>query len=169
VQDERERMEALLRTVSHTINTIIPQQMEGTLRKELQGAIPALSRGMGQSLQQSMSSVIGPTIERTVTKIISDKLNDIDHHSLLTPRTEELAQNISSTLKQPIQESFADCFQNILLPAFETSTRTMFQQIHDTFQRAMAQKTKDEDKQQKETVPNQPKEEKKKKESKLIY
>ncbi|KUF91224.1 hypothetical protein AM588_10003941 [Phytophthora nicotianae] len=36
-------------------------------------------------------------------------------------------------VRQPVRESFRECFQDILIPSFQAATQKMFEQINDTF------------------------------------
>jgi hypothetical protein len=48
--------------------------------------------------------------------------------------TDQVAKQVANAMSQPVQESFKNCFETLLLPAFEASTRAMFTQINSTFQ-----------------------------------
>lgn len=39
----------------------------------------------------------------------------------------------ADTLQGPIQSAYREAFQSVVLPAFEKSCQSMFQQINDTF------------------------------------
>jgi enhancer of mRNA-decapping protein 4 len=49
----------------------------------------------------------------------------------------EVAKNLTSSLRQPIQEVFMASFQDSLIPAFEKTCQAMFRQLSTTFERGL--------------------------------
>lgn len=47
--------------------------------------------------------------------------------------TDTIARAAADALQGPIQSAYREAFQSIVLPAFEKSCQSMFQQINDTF------------------------------------
>lgn len=47
--------------------------------------------------------------------------------------TDAIARAAADALQGPIQSAYREAFQSVVLPAFEKSCQSMFQQINDTF------------------------------------
>lgn len=47
--------------------------------------------------------------------------------------TDAVARAAADALQGPIQSAYKEAFQSVVLPAFEKSCQSMFQQINDTF------------------------------------
>lgn len=47
--------------------------------------------------------------------------------------TDSVVRATADTLQGPIQSAYREAFQSVVLPAFEKSCQSMFQQINDTF------------------------------------
>lgn len=47
--------------------------------------------------------------------------------------TDAIARAAADALQGPMQSAYRDAFQSVVLPAFEKSCQSMFQQINDTF------------------------------------
>lgn len=47
--------------------------------------------------------------------------------------TDSIVRATADTLQGTIQSAYREAFQSVVLPAFEKSCQSMFQQINDTF------------------------------------
>eukprot|EP00457_Paulinella_chromatophora_P000809 gb/GEZN01000809.1/.p1 GENE.gb/GEZN01000809.1/~~gb/GEZN01000809.1/.p1 ORF type:complete len:1179 (+),score=186.48 gb/GEZN01000809.1/:70-3606(+) len=127
--EEKARMEELLRGISHTINTVFAAHIDRAIHTHM-------TRALTPEVSESLAKEMAPVLEHVIRQSVQQaRLSD-------QPQTRvevqvPPAQELASSLKSPMQEAFATGFQNVLLPSFEASTRSMFQQIHATMQQAL--------------------------------
>ncbi len=123
---------------------VITAEIQKAVRYEVQsGLVPTLNKTVSQTLDQTVSKTMKSTVTKSVKE--STKIN-----------TSELANEIARKLEDPLTESFYKSMRDIMIPAFESGTRQMFEQIstsvekgldvknqnHDDMQKAMNEMTK---------------------------
>lgn len=76
----------------------------------------------------------------TVLRLVSFGLGFLSNHEdlfLLCPSsqnlTDAIARAAADALQNTMQSAYREAFQSVVLPAFEKSCQSMFQQINDTF------------------------------------
>uniref|UniRef100_A0A674IIU9 Enhancer of mRNA-decapping protein 4 n=1 Tax=Terrapene triunguis TaxID=2587831 RepID=A0A674IIU9_9SAUR len=87
-------------------------------------APPSLDPVTGQlsnTIAAKLTAVEG-TLKENVTKLVKSK-----------NLTDAIARAAADALQGPIQSAYREAFQSVVLPAFEKSCQSMFQQINDTF------------------------------------
>ncbi|ETE60933.1 Enhancer of mRNA-decapping protein 4, partial [Ophiophagus hannah] len=121
----QEELMSVLRTQQREIAELRQNQME-------------LMQRLADHLDAVQSSLMGH-IERVIDsqqeqeRILSGKANQSLSHSQPWNLTDTIARAATDTLQVPMQTAFREAFQSIVLPAFEKSCQSMFQQINDTF------------------------------------
>lgn len=143
---ERKRLEMLLRSISDTINTVIPERVEKAVNEAIRRDLP---HATALALRSSTPAMVDG-VSQSVCKAVKQTLANPQVAKSIGPRSEAVAADVTGALKQPMQEAFRDHFQSMLLPAFEAGTRAMFQQIHGSFE-AQFLKHKEADSRAKET------------------
>ena len=109
----------------HKQENVITAEIQKAVRYEVQsGLVPTLNKTVSQTLDQT----IGKTMKSTVTKTVkeSTKIN-----------TDVLANEIAQKLHDPLTESFHKSMRDLMIPAFESATRQMFEQISTTVEKGL--------------------------------
>uniref|UniRef100_A0A674ILV8 Enhancer of mRNA-decapping protein 4 n=1 Tax=Terrapene triunguis TaxID=2587831 RepID=A0A674ILV8_9SAUR len=76
---------------------------------------------LSNTIAAKLTAVEG-TLKENVTKLVKSK-----------NLTDAIARAAADALQGPIQSAYREAFQSVVLPAFEKSCQSMFQQINDTF------------------------------------
>ncbi|NXX87074.1 EDC4 protein, partial [Urocolius indicus] len=121
--------EHLSQQLSQALSTAVCARLERTVREEMKKTVPqCISKSMdpiaGQltnTIAAKLTAVEG-TLKESITKLVKSK-----------NLTDSIVRATADTLQGPIQSAYREAFQSVVLPAFEKSCQSMFQQINDTF------------------------------------
>ncbi|XP_014802510.1 PREDICTED: enhancer of mRNA-decapping protein 4 isoform X2 [Calidris pugnax] len=121
--------EHLSQQLSQALSTAVCNRLERTIREEMKKTVPqCISKSMdpiaGQlsnTIAAKLAAVEG-TLKESITKLVKSK-----------NLTDAVVRATADTLQGPIQAAYREAFQSVVLPAFEKSCQSMFQQINDTF------------------------------------
>ncbi|XP_025941182.1 enhancer of mRNA-decapping protein 4 isoform X4 [Apteryx rowi] len=121
--------EHLSQQLSQSLSTAVCNRLERTIREEMKKTVPqCISKSMepvaGQlsnTIATKLTAVEG-TLKENITKLVKSK-----------NLTDTVVRATADTLQGPIQSAYREAFQSVVLPAFEKSCQSMFQQINETF------------------------------------
>ncbi|NWI50973.1 EDC4 protein, partial [Calyptomena viridis] len=121
--------EHLSQQLSQSLSTALCNRLERTIREEMKKTVPqCISKSMDPAVSQLSNTVaakltaVEGTLKENITKLVKSK-----------NLTDTVVRATADTLQGPIQSAYREAFQSIVLPAFEKSCQSMFQQINDTF------------------------------------
>ncbi|XP_005152472.1 enhancer of mRNA-decapping protein 4 [Melopsittacus undulatus] len=121
--------EHLSQQLPQSLSTMVCNRLERTVREEMKKTIPqCISRSMdsiaghlNNTIAAKFATVEG-TLKENIAKLVKSK-----------NLTDAVVRTMTDTLQGQIQSSYREAFQNVVLPTFEKSCQSMFQQINDTF------------------------------------
>uniref|UniRef100_A0A8D0GBJ2 Enhancer of mRNA-decapping protein 4 n=1 Tax=Sphenodon punctatus TaxID=8508 RepID=A0A8D0GBJ2_SPHPU len=121
--------EHLSQQLSQSLSTAACNRLERTIRAEMKKTLPqCFSKSMdpvtGQlnnTIATKLSAVEG-MLKENVTKLVKSK-----------NLTDAIARAAADALQGPMKAAYREAFQTVVLPSFEKSCQSMFQQINDTF------------------------------------
>ncbi|XP_069650029.1 enhancer of mRNA-decapping protein 4 isoform X2 [Haliaeetus albicilla] len=121
--------EHLTQQLSQSLSTAVCNRLERTIREEMKKTVPqCVSKSMDPITGQLSNTVatkltaVEGTLKESITKLVKSK-----------NLTDTIVRATADTLQGPIQSAYREAFQSVVLPAFEKSCQSMFQQINDTF------------------------------------
>lgn len=147
--------------ISQTLNTSIQQQLERIIKKELHTEMEKFSQNVVQSIEGAVLRTVTDAVkktaqgpapkvdQRTLDALFKEALDkaipqmryvnfplfffSLSSSFLLSPYIFGSGM-IAESLRQPIQQSFVQYFQDKLIPAFDQSCKVMFAQLSSTFE-----------------------------------
>ncbi|NXM76319.1 EDC4 protein, partial [Serilophus lunatus] len=121
--------EHLSQQLSQSLSTAVCNRLERTIREEMKKTVPqCISKSMDPAVSQLSNTVaakltaVEGTLKENITKLVKSK-----------NLTDTVVRATADTLQGPIQSACREVFQSVMVPAFEKSCQSMFQQINDTF------------------------------------
>ncbi|NWZ80500.1 EDC4 protein, partial [Poecile atricapillus] len=121
--------EHLSQQLSQSLSTAVCNRLERTIREEMKKTVPqCISKSMDPTISQLSNTIaakltaVEGTLKENITKLVKSK-----------NLTDSVVRATADTLQGPIQSAYREAFQSVVLPAFEKSCQSMFQQINDTF------------------------------------
>ncbi|XP_070616456.1 enhancer of mRNA-decapping protein 4 isoform X4 [Erythrolamprus reginae] len=121
--------EHLSQQLSQSLSTAVCNRLERTIREEMKKTVPPcvsksldpITGQLSNTIANKLTAIEG-TLKENIAKLVKSK-----------NLTDTIARAATDTLQVPMQTAFREAFQSIVLPAFEKSCQSMFQQINDTF------------------------------------
>ncbi len=112
---------------------VITAEIQKAVRYEVQsGLVPTLNKTVSQTLDQTVTKTMKSSLTKSVKE--STKIN-----------ADELATEIAAKLKDPLVESFYKSMRELMIPAFESGTRQMFEQISSSIEKGLELRQKEKD------------------------
>ncbi|NWS44501.1 EDC4 protein, partial [Probosciger aterrimus] len=121
--------EHLSQQFPQSLSTVVCNRLERTIREEMKRTVP-------QCISKSMDTIAGQlnnTITAKLTAVEGTLKESIAKLVKSKNLTDAVVRTMTDTLQGQIQSSYREAFQSVVLPAFEKSCQSMFQQINDTF------------------------------------
>ncbi|KAK6124033.1 hypothetical protein DH2020_042224 [Rehmannia glutinosa] len=142
----RERMQQLTNVISNCLNKDLPAIIEKTVKREL------------TTVGQSVARTITPTIEKTISTSITESFQKGVGDKAVNQLEKSVSSKLEATVARQIQAQFQTSGKQALqvpskrrnpeiklevsvIPAFEMSCRTMFEQVDAAFQKGMVEHT----------------------------
>merc|ERR1740130_2603930 len=151
VRREQERQRQLLELVSKTLNQKVPEFVEDIVSDQMENAVvPAMSAAGSTSVAQGMaaareaelsSAAIGGAVAQRLGPVLAKSLSKAIQLSIapvLTTALGKLPEAASKAAHEPMMSAFEASFQKTLIPAYERASKTMFEQINQTFRKGIA-------------------------------
>uniref|UniRef100_A0A8C6Z9J6 Enhancer of mRNA-decapping protein 4 n=1 Tax=Nothoprocta perdicaria TaxID=30464 RepID=A0A8C6Z9J6_NOTPE len=121
--------EHLSQQLSQSLSTAVCNRLERTVREEMKKTVP-------QCISKSMEPIAGQISNTIATKLTAVEGSLKENITKLVKSknlTDTIVRATADTLQGPIQSAYREAFQSVVLPAFEKSCQSMFQQINETF------------------------------------
>ncbi|XP_060643783.2 enhancer of mRNA-decapping protein 4 [Anolis sagrei] len=121
--------EHLFQQLSQSLSTAACNRLERCIREEMKKTVPPcisktldpVTGQLSNTIANKLTAIEG-TLKENVTKLVKSK-----------NLTDAIARAATDSLQGPMQSAYREAFQSVVLPAFEKSCQSMFQQINDTF------------------------------------
>ncbi|KAF9586380.1 hypothetical protein BGW38_005964 [Lunasporangiospora selenospora] len=138
------RQEAILKMVSQALSTNTEQVLVQTVNKEMQqSVIPALNKIVGSAVERQLSRTLSDIVAKTLPTSIESAVNEQVERVLGSSAfMSKLTNQVATTIKPSIEESFKDSFSKVLIPSYQKATHAMFQQMHSAFLGGIEELTK---------------------------
>ena len=136
------------------MRAIWPPQIQAALKSELQATVvPAMARIVTHSMEHNLLKPVKLELQKALTTQLMPKLETKLEKLVTTtvaaqmaPLLPALGQQVATEmhgamtadkLRAPVTDSFRQCFQEMLIPAFQAATQKMFVQIDNTLQKTL--------------------------------
>ncbi|XP_048371728.1 enhancer of mRNA-decapping protein 4 isoform X1 [Sphaerodactylus townsendi] len=121
--------EHLSQQLSQSLSAAACNRLERTVREEMKKTVPPcisktlepITGQLSNTIAAKLTAIEG-TLKENVVKMVKSK-----------NLTDAIARATTDALQGPMQSAYREAFQSVVLPAFEKSCQSMFQQINDTF------------------------------------
>ncbi|XP_044462696.1 enhancer of mRNA-decapping protein 4-like isoform X2 [Mangifera indica] len=138
---ERDRMQQITNLITNSINKDLPAVFEKTLKKEIAGVGPAVTRTISPTLEKSITSAITETFQKGVGEKAVSQLEKSVSSKLETTVARQIQAQFQTSGKQALQDALRSSLESSIVPAFEMSCKAMFEQIDSTFQKGLVKHT----------------------------
>ncbi|XP_067905643.1 enhancer of mRNA-decapping protein 4 [Heterodontus francisci] len=111
----------LANSVSNRFEKTVRDEMKKTLPQCISKSLEPVSGQLNNHIATKLAAIEG-ILKESVTKMVKSKNT-----------AESIGRAAADALQGPIQSSYRESFQSIVVPVFEKACQSMFQQINDSF------------------------------------
>jgi len=131
---EKERTEKLAQAITQSVNQKISSHVEKVIRTEVQATVlPQVGRLVSSAVDKSLTEKLLPQLEKAVQRQIDGTVANAIGREV----SQQVAAQIGASVQEPVGQAFKTYFETMLVPAFESACKNMFEQLNDTFQRGI--------------------------------
>ncbi|KAK3132249.1 hypothetical protein QOZ80_6AG0518300 [Eleusine coracana subsp. coracana] len=136
---ERDRMQQMANLVSASVNKDIPVMLEKPLKKEISSLGPAVARTTAPFIEKCMSSAVSDSLQKVLGDKVVNQLDKSISSKLEANVAKQIQTQFQTSTKQTLQDAFCSSFESSIIPSFEQSCKTIFEQIDGAFQKGMSE------------------------------
>ncbi|CAI9772794.1 unnamed protein product [Fraxinus pennsylvanica] len=137
----RECTQQLTNMVSNCLNKDLPAILEKAVKKELTAVGQAMARTITPSIEKTVSTSILETFQKGVGDKAVNQLEKSVNSKLEATVARHIQAQFQTSGKQTLQETLKSSLEASVIPAFENSSRAMFEQLDAAFQKGMVEHT----------------------------
>ncbi|KAK8619715.1 hypothetical protein V6N13_135996 [Hibiscus sabdariffa] len=134
---ERDRMQQITNSITNCINKDLPVMFEKSLKKEIAAVGPVVARAISPTLEKSISSAITESFQKGVGEKAVNHLEKSVSSKLEVTLARQIQAQFQTSGKQALQDALRSSLETYVIPAFEMSCKSMFEQIDFTFQKGL--------------------------------
>ncbi|GKV18851.1 hypothetical protein SLEP1_g29178 [Rubroshorea leprosula] len=138
---ERDRTQQIINLLTNCINKDLPGIFEKTLKKEIATVGPVVARMITPILEKSIASAITESFQKGVGEKAANQLEKSVSSKLEATVARQIQAQFQTSGKQALQDALRSCLEASIVPAFEMSCKSMFEQIDATFQKGLIKHT----------------------------
>lgn len=147
-QEENAKTERLVRDRTQQTTSLItnlmkdlPAMLEKTVKKELAAVGPAVAHSISPAVEKAISSAIAESFQRGVGDKAVNQLEKSVNQKLEATVARQIQAQFQTSGKQALQDALKSGLEASVIPAFEKSCKSMFEQVDSTFQKGMVEHT----------------------------
>ncbi|KAJ9184222.1 hypothetical protein P3X46_003970 [Hevea brasiliensis] len=134
---ERDRTQQLTNLITNCVNKDLPSTLDKTLKKEIAAVGPAVARAITPILEKSISSAITESFQKGVGEKAVHQLEKSVSSKLEGTVARQIQSQFQTSGKQALQDALRSSLEAAIIPTFEISCKSMFDQIDSTFQKGL--------------------------------
>ncbi|XBH99177.1 hypothetical protein VPH35_128575 [Triticum aestivum] len=136
---ERERMQQISTLITTSVNKDIPAILEKSLKREISLLGPTIARTTTPIIEKSLSSAVSDSLQKVLGEKVANQLDKSISTKLEATVAKQIQTQFHTSAKQALQDALRSSFESSIIPAFEQSCKTMFEQVDGAFQKGMSE------------------------------
>ncbi|KAL3643287.1 hypothetical protein CASFOL_014102 [Castilleja foliolosa] len=137
----RDRMQQLSNMISNCLNKDLPAIIEKTVKRELTTVGQSMARSITPTIEKTISTSIAESFQKGVGDKAVNQLEKSVSSKLEATVSRQIQTQFQTSGKQALQDALKSSLEVSVVPAFEMSCRTMFEQVDAAFQKGMGSLT----------------------------
>ncbi|KAL6547037.1 hypothetical protein OROMI_022758 [Orobanche minor] len=137
----RERMQQLTYMMSNCLNKDLPTIIEKNVKREMTALGQAVARTVTPTIDKTISTSILESFQKGVGDRAANQLEKSVSSKLEAAVVRQIQAQFQTSGKQALQDVLKSSLEVSVIPAFEMSCRTMFEQVDVAFQKGMVEHT----------------------------
>ncbi|CDY23587.1 BnaC05g40070D [Brassica napus] len=137
----RDNSQQIVNAVTNFMSKELNALFEKTIKKEIATNIPAIARALSPAIEKTVSSSVTESFQRGLGDKSVNQLDKSVNSKLEATITKQIQTQFQTSGRQALQEALRSGLEASLIPSFERSCKTMFEQVDAAFQKGMAEHT----------------------------
>ncbi|XP_009602017.1 enhancer of mRNA-decapping protein 4-like [Nicotiana tomentosiformis] len=137
----RDRTQQITNMISNCFNKDMPGLIEKIMKKELAAVGQAVTRSIAPTVEKAVSTAISEAFQKGVSDKAVNQLERTVSSKLEASVARQIQAQFQTSGKQALQETLKSTLEASVIPAFEMSCKSMFEQVDLTFQKGFAEHT----------------------------
>ncbi|XP_027164532.1 enhancer of mRNA-decapping protein 4-like isoform X1 [Coffea eugenioides] len=138
-KSSRDRTQQIANLITSCLNKDLPAIVEKAVKKELGAVGQAVGRTITPSIEKAVSTAITEAFQKGVADKAVNQLEKSVNSKLEATVARQIQTQFQTSGKQALQETLKSSLEASVIPAFEISCRSMFEQVDATFQKGMGE------------------------------
>ncbi|PWA97490.1 WD40/YVTN repeat-like-containing domain-containing protein [Artemisia annua] len=138
LNQERHQQVSTSASVAHKDLLVATEKM---LKKEIAAVGPSVGRAVTPIIEKALSTAVTEAFQRGVGDKAVNQLEKTVNSKLEATVSRQIQAQFQTSGKQALQEALRLSMEASVVPAFEMSCKTMFEQVDATFQKGMVEHT----------------------------
>ncbi|CAI9295386.1 unnamed protein product [Lactuca saligna] len=139
-KSNRERYQQVATSAANSHKELLTSS-EKILKKEMAAVGPAVGRSVTPVIEKAVTTAVSEAFQRGIGDKAVNQLEKTVNTKLEATVSRQIQVQFQTSGKQALQEALKSSMEASVLPAFEMSCKTMFDQIDSTFQKGMVDHT----------------------------
>ncbi|XP_010552336.1 PREDICTED: enhancer of mRNA-decapping protein 4-like isoform X2 [Tarenaya hassleriana] len=131
----------MVNTMTNFMSKELNSVFEKVVKKEFAAIGPAITRAVTPAIEKTVSSAITESFQRGIGDKAINQLDKSVNSKLEATVARQIQAQFQTTGRQALQEALRSSLEGSVIPAFEMSCKTMFEQVDATFQKGIAELT----------------------------
>lgn len=134
---ERDRTQQITNLITNSVNKDLPAMLEKTIKKEIAAIGPSVVRAVTPIIEKSISVAITESFQKGVGDKTVTQLEKAVNSKLEAVLGKQIQSQFQTYGKQALQEALRSSLEASIIPAFELSCKSMFEQVDATLQKGL--------------------------------
>ncbi|KAG2305725.1 hypothetical protein Bca4012_085295 [Brassica carinata] len=137
----RDNSQQIVNALTNFMSKELNAMFEKTIKKEFATIVPAIARALTPAIEKTVSSSITESFQRGLGDKAVNQLDKSVNSKLEATISKQIQTQFQTSGRQALQEALRSGLEASLIPSFERSCKTMFEQVDTAFQKGMAEHT----------------------------
>ncbi|CAH8301668.1 unnamed protein product [Eruca vesicaria subsp. sativa] len=137
----RDHSQQIVNAMTNFMSKELNAMFEKTIKKEFATIVPAIARALTPAIEKVVSSSITESFQRGLGDKAVNQLDKSINSKLEATITKQIQTQFQTSGRQALQEALRSGLEASLIPSFERSCKTMFEQVDTAFQKGIAEHT----------------------------
>ncbi|XP_010487082.1 PREDICTED: enhancer of mRNA-decapping protein 4 isoform X2 [Camelina sativa] len=137
----RDHAQQIVSATTNFMSKELNTMFEKTIKKELAAIGPALARSVTPVIEKTVSSAITESFQRGLGDKAVNQLDKSVNLKLEATIARQIQAQFQTSGRQALQEALRSGLESSVIPSFERSCKTMFEQVDSAFQKGIAEHT----------------------------
>ncbi|KFK38665.1 hypothetical protein AALP_AA3G144100 [Arabis alpina] len=137
----RDRDQQIVNAMTNFVSKDLSAMLEKSMKKEFAASGTTLARAVTPTIEKTVLSAVTESFQRGIGDKAVNQLDKSVNSKLEATIAKQIQAQFQTSGRQAIQEALRSGLESSVIPSFERSCKTMFEQVDTAFQKGMTEHT----------------------------